>query len=64
MKVASPSKAITSVNFLQRARVYRLAAAISDAHRDAEMFLDLGTMFERLSEHFARAEARLRSLRA
>ena len=62
MKLTSPPKAITSISFLQRARHYRLAAAISDARRDVEMFLDLAMMFERLSEHFARAEARLHSL--
>jgi hypothetical protein len=66
MNLASPSKAITpkaitSVGFLRRARHYRLAAAISDAPRDVEMFLDLAMMFERLSEHFARAEVRLHS---
>jgi hypothetical protein len=58
---ASPPKAVTSVGFLQRARHYRLAAAISDAPRDVEMFLDLAMMFERLSEHFAQAEVRLHS---
>ena len=62
MKPTSPPKAITSVSFLQRARHYRLAAAISDAPRDVEMFLDLAMMFERLSEHFVRAKARLHSL--
>ena len=62
MKPASRPKAITSANFLQRARHYRLAAAMSDAPRDGETFLDLAMMFERLSEHFARAEARLCSL--
>ena len=66
MKLTSPPKAITpeaitSVGFLQRARHYRLAAAMADAPRDVEMFLDLATMFERLSEDFARAEVRLHS---
>jgi hypothetical protein len=65
MKITStPPRRITSVNFLQRARHYRLAAAISDAPRDVEMFLDLAMMFERLAEQFAPAEARLHSLRA
>jgi hypothetical protein len=62
MKPTSPAKAITPVSFLERARHYRLAAAMSDAPRDVETFLDLATMFERLSEHLARAEARLHSL--
>jgi hypothetical protein len=62
MKLTSPPKAITSVSFLQRTRHYRLAEAISDAPRDVETFLDIAMMFERLSEHFARAEARPHSL--
>jgi hypothetical protein len=57
-KVITP-KASTSVGFLQRARHYRLAAAVSDAPRDVEMFLDLAMMFERISEEFARVEVRL-----
>ena len=64
MKVTSPPKAITSVSFRQRARHYRLAAAISDAPRDVKMFLDLATQFQLLSEQFARAEVRLHSLQA
>src|SRR5262249_37654063 len=55
MKVASPSRRVTSVHFRQRARHYRLAAALADAPRDVEMFLDLATMFEVLSAQFARA---------
>jgi hypothetical protein len=50
MKPTSRPKAITSVSFLQRARHYRLAAAMSDAPRDGETFLDLAMMFERLAE--------------
>ena len=49
MKVAKP----TSAHFRERARHYRLAEAIADAPRDVEMFHDLATMFERLSEDFA-----------
>jgi hypothetical protein len=62
MKPTGRPKAITSVSFLQRARHYRLAAAVSDAPRDGETFLDLAMMFERLAEQFARAEARRHSL--
>jgi hypothetical protein len=51
-------------HFRQRARHYRLAAAIADAPQDVKMFLDLATMFELLSEQFARAETRLHSLQA
>ena len=64
MKLTSRPKTITSVGFAQRARHYQLAAAMTDAPRDVEMFLDLAMMFERLSEEFARAEARLHLVRA
>jgi hypothetical protein len=63
MKTAStPPRRITSVDFRQWARNYQLAAAMSDAPRDVETFLDLAMMFERLAEQVARAEARLHSL--
>jgi hypothetical protein len=62
MKIAStPPRRITSVDFRQRARHYQLAAAMSDAPRDVETFLDLAMMFEQLAEQFARAEGRLHS---
>jgi len=64
MKLTSRPKTITPVSFGQRARHYQLAAAMTDAPRDVEMFLDLAMMFERLAEEFARAEARLRLVRA
>lgn len=64
MKATSQLKAIMSVSFRQRARHYQLAAAMTDAPRDVEMFLDLAMMFERLAEEFARAEARLHLVRA
>jgi hypothetical protein len=57
---STPPRQITSVHFRRRARHYQLAAAVSDAPHDVETFLDLAMMFERLSEQFARAEARLR----
>ena len=60
----SRAKTITSVSFVQRARHYQLAAAMTDAPRDVEMFLDLAMMFERFAEDFARAEARLHLVRA
>jgi hypothetical protein len=62
MKTAStPPRRITSIDFRQRSRLYQLAAAMSDAPRDVETFLDLAMMFERLAQQFARAEARLHS---
>jgi len=57
-RITSTPKIITSVHFRLRARHYRLAAAISDTPRDVAMFCDLAWTFERLSERFARAEAR------
>ena len=54
MKAAKPPIRITSAHFRERARHYRLAEAIADAPRDIEMFHDLATMFERLSEDFGR----------
>ena len=62
MKITSPPKKITSIHLHPRARRYRLAAAVSDVPRDVAMFADLAWTFERLSRHFARAEARLHSL--
>jgi hypothetical protein len=64
MTITNSVKEVTSVHFRLRARHYRLAAAVTDAPHDEEMFLDLATMFERLSEHFAQAEARPHSVRA
>ena len=64
MKLTSRPKTITSVSVGQRARHYQLAAAMTDAPRDVEMFLDLAMMFERLAKEFARAEARLHLVRA
>ena len=61
MKITSPAKEITSVHLRLRARRYRLAAAVSDVPRDVVMFADLAWTFERLSERFARAEARRHS---
>jgi hypothetical protein len=61
MGIAStPARQITSVHFRQRARHYQLAAAVADAPRDVETLLDLAMMSERLSQRFARAEARPR----
>ena len=64
MKVTNQPEAITPVSFRQRARHYQLAAAMTDAPRDVEMFLGLAMMFERIAQEFARAEARPRLVRA
>jgi Epoxide hydrolase N terminus len=42
---------LTPAHFLERARLYPLAAAIADAQRDAAMFRNLTTMFEQLAQH-------------
>jgi hypothetical protein len=60
MKITSPPKNIMSVHFRLRARHYRLAIAISEAPRDVAR--DPAWTFERLSEHFVLAGARLHSL--
>jgi hypothetical protein len=52
MKVESSLWRITSTHFLERARLYGLAAAIAEARRDVAMFRDLATMFEQLAQHF------------
>jgi len=59
MQFAGTSKRIISNQFRQRAKRYRLAAAMADARRDEAMFSDLATTFERLGDCFARAEASL-----
>jgi hypothetical protein len=61
MKFTDLPEQITSSQFRHRANAYRLAAAIADAGRDVAMYRDLAMMFDRLAEHFARAEARPRA---
>jgi hypothetical protein len=47
MKLKQPPQRVTPIHFRERAREYRLAAALADARRDAAMFDDLAMMFER-----------------
>jgi hypothetical protein len=47
---------ITSTHLLDRARQYRLAAALTDDRRDSETFGDLAKMFDRLASDFRRLE--------
>jgi len=49
-------QAVTSTHFLERARHYRFAAAVTDNERDVAMFCDLGAMFEALARAFQRVE--------
>jgi hypothetical protein len=62
MKLKSPLRRVTAVHFRERARLYRLAAAIAAASRDAAMFRELAMMFKQLAEDFARAETTARSI--
>jgi len=57
MKLKSPPQRVTAVHFRERARHYRLAAAIADAPRDIAMFRELAMMFGQLAEDFARAQS-------
>jgi hypothetical protein len=51
MKFTDLPNRVTSSDFRERAKRYRLAAAIADARRDVAMFRDLAMMFERLADH-------------
>jgi hypothetical protein len=64
MKITTVPARPTWVHLRQRARHYRFAAAMADVPRDVKMFLELATMFDLLSEQFARAEARLQQVTA
>jgi hypothetical protein len=46
----------TSAHLRERARQYRLAAALTDCPRDVEMFCDLAVMFNQLAHDFRRLE--------
>jgi hypothetical protein len=56
--VSFRSAAITAAHFRERARHYRLAAAVADVNRDALTFSDLAAMFDQIAESFGEAEAR------
>jgi len=45
----------TSAHLRERARQYKLAAALTDCPRDVEMFCDLAVMFDQLAHDFRRA---------
>jgi hypothetical protein len=49
MNLKNPPQRVTPVHFRERAREYRLAAALADARRDIAMFDHLAIMFERQS---------------
>jgi hypothetical protein len=48
---------VTSTHFLQRARQYRYAAALTDDRQNIQKLIDLAFMFERLADDFKRLEA-------
>jgi hypothetical protein len=60
MRFIGLPRRITSSQFRQRAKRYRLAAAVADGRGDEATFRDLAMIFERLAEHIARAEAKAR----
>ena len=47
---------ITSAHLRNRARRYRLAAAVTDCPREEDMFCDLAMMFDQLAYYFRRFE--------
>jgi hypothetical protein len=54
---ASCRQPITSIHFEERARRYRLAAALTDRRRDRETFRDWAGMFEKIAFDLKRLEA-------
>lgn len=54
---ASRRQPITSIQFEERARGYRLAAALTDRRRDRETFRDWAGMFEKIAFDLKRLEA-------
>ena len=51
MRVEGSRWRFRPAHFFERARLYRLNAAIADAQRDAAMFRNLAKMFEQLAQH-------------
>ena len=51
------NRKVTSIHFLERARHYRYAAALTDDPHNIQRFIDLAFIFERLAHDFARLEA-------
>jgi hypothetical protein len=51
------NREVTAIHFLERAKHYRYAAALSDSPRNIQRFIDLAFMFERLANDFAQWEA-------
>jgi hypothetical protein len=43
---------VTPAHFLERARLYRFAAAIADSRREIALFNNLAMTFEQLAWHF------------
>jgi hypothetical protein len=54
---ASCRQPITSIHFEERARRYRLAAALAERRRDRETFSDWAVMFEKIAFDLRRLEA-------
>ena len=47
-----PRRRITSLDFEQRARRYRLAAVLADSQRQAQTFCDLAMLFGKIARDF------------
>ena len=52
MKVVNLPSRITPVHFRERAKQYRLAAAVAEAPRDVAMFSDLARIFDKLAQNW------------
>ena len=48
----NPHRRITSWEFEQRARSYRLAAVLADSRRQAQTFCDLAMLFDKIAREF------------
>jgi len=53
-----PHRGITSWDFEQRARGYRLAAVLADSQRQAQTFCDLAMLFGKIARDFREWEKR------
>jgi hypothetical protein len=61
--IEASCRTITSLHFEERARRYRLVAALIDRRRDKETFRDWAAMFEKIAFDLGRLEANNRERR-
>ena len=55
-----PHRGITSWDFEQRARRYRLAAVLAESQRQAQTFCDLAMLFDKIARDFREWEKKNR----